>query len=204
MSTSVVWKLPFFLRAIGYLPPMARYSKRERGKERGKSWLAGTAANAMGCSTIPRTYYSYYYFHLLQWFNFISSIMRLTDYPAPQHRDTGFKQPRALIPQREQGRVRGKEGRSERMGEKGTCVCVEEVAKKRDNKDSGSGWKWMWMEKHWRTLWKPHTGVWKIRSLTNRQTQLLRLSTMQFHLLCTCFAATTVHINKGPVLRGCL
>lgn len=61
--------------------------------------------------------------------------MRLTDYPAPQHRDTGFKQPRALIPQREQGRVRGKEGRSERKGR----VCVEEVAKKRDNKDSGSG-----------------------------------------------------------------
>lgn len=102
---------------------LATAREREREKERGKSWLAGTAANAMGCSTIPRTYYSYYYFHLLQWFNFISSIMRLTDYPPPQHRDTGFKQPRALIPQREQGRVRGKEGRSERMGEKGTCVC---------------------------------------------------------------------------------
>lgn len=73
--------------------------------------------------------------------------MRLTDYPPPQHRDTGFKQPGALIPQREQGRVRGKEGRSEKMGENGrewerdvcVCVCVEEVAKKRDNKDSGSG-----------------------------------------------------------------
>lgn len=74
------------------------YSNRE-GK-RQKTWLAGTAANAVGCSIVPRTYYSYYYFHLLKWFNFISSIIRLTDYPVPQHRDTGFKQVCALMPQR--------------------------------------------------------------------------------------------------------
>lgn len=73
--------------------------------------------------------------------------MRLTDYPAPQHRDTGFKQPRALIPQREQGRVRGKEGRSERMGEKGTCVCVSKksqrngIIKTAEVDESGCGWK---------------------------------------------------------------
>lgn len=62
--------------------------------ERVQIQLAGTAAKAVVCYSVPRTYYSYYYFHLLKRFNFISTIIRLTDYPAPQHRD--LKQVRAL------------------------------------------------------------------------------------------------------------
>lgn len=75
--------------------------------------------SATMCSTIPHTYYSYYYFHLLQWFNFISSLIRLTDYPVRHHTHKSFKEACALISQRycgDRSRVRSTKGKSDRNG----------------------------------------------------------------------------------------
>lgn len=44
-------------------------------------------------------YYSYYYLHLLKWFNFIRGVIRLTDYPAT-HSEPAF----ALVGQTDGGR----------------------------------------------------------------------------------------------------